>query len=162
MVGGGVKQGCVIPSVIFNLFHASVSSVAKQQINPADGVRLSSRLEGNLFNTWRLQAKTRVTEEAIHELQYAEDTAITSSSQHGLQHTLNAVADAYTRSGLAINVNKTEVLSVCEQLREPAEFTISQQPLKNIQQITYLGSLLTETCDLTNEIQRRTGWLLLP
>ncbi|KAK3880648.1 hypothetical protein Pcinc_014891 [Petrolisthes cinctipes] len=125
----------------------AVSNIAKQQIDPADGVRLSYRLDGNLFNIRRLQAKTRVTEEAIHELQYADDTAIIGSSHEGLQRTINAVTNAYTRSGLAININKTEVLSMHEHPREPVEFSINQQPLKNVQEFTYLGSVLTDSYD---------------
>lgn len=157
LVGTGVKQGCVIAPLIFNLFLAAVSTITKQQINPDNGVQLSYRLDGNLFNLRRLQAKTKITEEAIYELQYADDTALISSSHEGLQHTINTVAEAYTRSGLAININKTEVLCMYEHPHDPPEFTINQQPLKNVQEFTYLGSVLTDTCDISNEIQRRIG-----
>lgn len=157
LVATGVKQGCVIAPLIFNLYLAAVSTIVKQQVVPADGVQLSYRLDGNLFNIRRLQAKTKITEEAVHELQYADDTAIVSSSRDGLQRTINAVADAYTKAGLAININKTEVLSMHEDLHDPPVFTINQQPLKNVQEFTYLGSVLTENCDVTNEIQRRIG-----
>ncbi|XP_076029811.1 uncharacterized protein LOC143018337 [Oratosquilla oratoria] len=85
LVGTGVKQGCVIAPIIFNLFVAAVMTNAKQNISPADGVHISYRLDGNLFNRRRLQSKTLVTAEAIHELQYADDTAFVSSSPNGLQ-----------------------------------------------------------------------------
>lgn len=154
-VGTGVKQGCVIAPIIFNLFVAAVMTIAKQNINPADGVQISYRLDGNLFNLRRLQAKTLVTVEAIHELQYADDTAFVSSSPDGLQRTINAVAEAYSRSGLAINTGKTEVLNMC-QPPIPA-LLINQQPLKNVEEFTYLGSVLSNTNDLSSEVQRRIG-----
>ncbi|XP_069984652.1 transposon TX1 uncharacterized 149 kDa protein [Penaeus vannamei] len=154
-VGTGVKQGCVIAPIIFNLFVAAVMTIAKQNINPADGVQISYRLDGNLFNLRRLQAKTLVTLEAVHELQYADDTAFVSSSPDGLQRTINAVAEAYSRSGLAINTGKTEVLNMC-QPPIPVLLT-NQQPLKNVEEFTYLGSVLSNTNDLSSEVQRRIG-----
>ncbi|XP_069971518.1 uncharacterized protein [Penaeus vannamei] len=148
--GTGIKQGCVIAPSIFNLLR-----IAKQNINPADGVQISYRLDGNLFNLRRLQAKTLVTVEAIHKLQYAFDTVFVSSSPDGLQHTINAVAEAYSRSGLAINTGKTEVLNMC-QPPIPALF-INQQPLNNVDEFTYLESVLSNTKDLSSEVQRRIG-----
>lgn len=126
LVKSGVKQGCVIAPILFNLFLAAVSNVAKQQIHPADGIRLSYRLDGNLFNLRRLHARSRVTEEAIHELQYADDTALVSSSEEGLQRTINTISNIYSRAGLAININKTEALNICEHRQEPPIFTINQ------------------------------------
>lgn len=46
---------------------------------------------------------------------------------------------------------------MCEHPHEPTEITINQQPLKNIQEFTYLGSILTDTNDLTSEVQCRIG-----
>lgn len=53
-VGTGVRQGCVIAPVIFNLFLAAVMAVAKEGIDPEDGVPLTYRLDGGLFNLRRL------------------------------------------------------------------------------------------------------------
>ncbi|XP_076029825.1 uncharacterized protein LOC143018350 [Oratosquilla oratoria] len=145
----------VIAPIIFNLFVAAVMTIAKQNISPADGVHISYRLYGNLFNLRRLQSKTLVTAEAIHELQYADDTAFVISSPSGLQRTINAVAEAYFQSGLAINVQKTEVLNMCQS---PApEFLINNQPLKNVEEFIYLGFVLSSTNYLTSEVQRRIG-----
>lgn len=78
--------------------------------------------------------------EEIHELQYADDTAFVSSSPDGLQRTINAVAEAYSRSSLAINIGKTEVLNMCQP--PIPTLLINQQPLKIVEEFTYLGSVL--------------------
>ncbi|XP_076056377.1 uncharacterized protein LOC143034330 [Oratosquilla oratoria] len=154
-VGTGVKQGCVIAPILFNLFVAAVMTTAKQNICPADGVHISYRLDGSLFNLHRLQSKTVVTAETIHELQYADGTAFVSSSPNGLQRTINAVAEAHSRSGLTINVQKTEVLNMCQS---PApEFLINNQPLRTVDEFTYLRSVISSTNDFTCEVQRRIG-----
>lgn len=76
-----------------------------------------------------LQAKTPVTEEAIYDLEYANNTALISSSSEGLQRLINTVSHVYTRVGLTnININKTEVFSMCEQDDALANITINQPP----------------------------------
>ena len=105
-----MRQGCVIAPVIFNLFLAAVMLTAKKHIRPEDCVQLTYRLDGNLFNLRRLKAKTRVKQESILELQYADDAAITSCSATGLQRNLDSLDTAYTRAGLGINKGKTEVM----------------------------------------------------
>ncbi|KAI8493130.1 hypothetical protein Bbelb_291340 [Branchiostoma belcheri] len=52
----GVRQGCVIAPVIFNLFLAAVMLPAKKNINPQDCIDLTYRLDGSLFNLRRLKA----------------------------------------------------------------------------------------------------------
>lgn len=44
-----------------------------------------------------------------------------------------------------------------EQHQDQVIFKIHNQELKNVPHFPYLGSVLTETCDITNEIHRRIG-----
>ena len=53
----GVKQGCVLAPVIFNMYLTAVTLISHQQMNRDDGVQIQFRLDGNLFNLRRLQAK---------------------------------------------------------------------------------------------------------
>ncbi|CAH1259012.1 PKD1L3 [Branchiostoma lanceolatum] len=156
-VGTGVRQGCVIAPVIFNLFIAAVMMAAKQHILPEDCISLTYRLDGNLFNLRRLKAHTRVTHEDLLEFQYADDAAIIGSSAAGLQRTLNSLDDAYTRAGLIINCGKTEAMEQSQPGTEPATFSIKGTALKNVPTFTYLGSVLNSTCDITDEVHRRIG-----
>ncbi|KAI8511994.1 hypothetical protein Bbelb_110940 [Branchiostoma belcheri] len=92
----GVRQGCVIALVIFNLFLAAVMLAAKKRINHKDCISITYRLDGNLFNLRRLKAHTRVTHQEILELQYADDAAITGHTTAGLQNNLDILDDTYT------------------------------------------------------------------
>ena len=69
-------QVCVLAPVIFNLFLVAVTLVFRHIISAADGVRIKYRLSGSLFNIRCLQAVTKVTNDTIFDLQYADDAAL--------------------------------------------------------------------------------------
>ena len=96
----GVRQGCVIAPVIFNLFLAAVMAAVRSDISPADSVSLSYCQDGSLFNLRRLNAKTKVSVDHVTELQCADDAAVLSGRPDGLQRSLNLVNDCYSRAGL--------------------------------------------------------------
>jgi len=74
-----------------------------------------------------------------------------------LQHSLNALADAYQRAGLAINAKKTEILSLGSHPSPASQpsFTVHGDALNTTQHFTYLGSILASDLDLFHEIQQR-------
>ena len=62
------------------------------------------------------------------------------------------MSETYLRAGLVINAAKTEILSASSP--DAPTFSISGNQLKNSENFTYLGSNLSFSGDLTNEIQR--------
>ena len=100
MVTTVVRQGCVIAPVIFNLLMAAVFMVAREQLDPADGVPFVYRLDGSLFNLRLHQARTRVTRESVVELQYADDAALLSCSVGGIQRSASVLETEYRRAGI--------------------------------------------------------------
>jgi len=92
----------------------------------------------------------------VFELQYADDAALPSHTAARLQRSLDRICEAYKRAGLVVNVKKTEILSQIQQLSTAQPmFTVSSALLVNIQQFTYLGSILASDCDITHEVNRR-------
>ena len=63
------------------------------------------------------------------------------------------MSETYLRVGLIINTTKTEILSTPSP--DTPTFFISGNQLKDSENVTYLGSNLSLSGDLTNEIQRR-------
>jgi len=76
-----------------------------------DSVRINYRLDSNLFNVRRLQAKTKTNSEHVFELQHADDAALPSHSAKGLQRNLDNISTTYKSAGLVVNVKKTEVMT---------------------------------------------------
>ena len=85
----GVKKGCVLAPVIFNLFLVAFTLVFRNGLPQNAGISINFRLGGNLFYIRRLQAKTKVSTDTIFDLQYADDAAILSHTAAGLQHSLD-------------------------------------------------------------------------
>jgi len=156
-VNTGVKHGCVLAPVIFNLFLVAETLVFRHNISAADGVRIKYRLNGSLFNIRRLQAVTKVINDTIFDLQYADDAALPSHTPDGLQRQLDAISSAYSRAGLVVNSKKTEVLYLPSDSSLPQTFYISGDQLGLTEHFTYLGSINTSTCYLTVEIQHRVN-----
>jgi len=80
----GVKQGCDLAPVIFYLFLVAVTLVFLNGFPSNAGIPINFRLDGNLFDVRRLQAKTKVSSDTIFDLQYADDAAIPNHTTVGL------------------------------------------------------------------------------
>ena len=154
----GVKQGCVLAPTIFNIFLSTVTLLSHKLLDPSDGVQIQYRLDGNLFNIRRLQAFTKTTTKSILELQYADDCALLAHSPESLQRALNVVASTYSAIGLQVNIKKTQIV-VQESTPQPCvpTFTLDGHPLAIVPHFTYLGSTLSPSCNIDNDIQVRIG-----
>ena len=145
----------MLAPVIFNLFLVAVTLVFRNGLPPNAGIPINFRLDGNLFNMRRLQAKTKISSDTTFDLQYADDAAIPSHTAAGLQHSFDILAVTYQRAGLIVNTKKTEVLPQFVNSATHPTYTIHGDPLNEVHQFTYLGSILTSDCNLDNEVQQR-------
>ena len=141
----GVKQGCVLAPIIFNLLLVAMTLVYHCDLQSSDFVGIEYRLDGGLFDLRRLQAKTK-TSAMIYALQYADDAAFPCLTADGLQRSLSDF-----RAGLIINTMKTKIFSASSP--DTPTFSINGKQLKNSENFMYLGLNLSFSGDLTNEIQ---------
>ena len=111
-VFAGVKQGCFLAPVFFNLFLDAVTLANRGGLPPDAGVPFIYRLDGSLFNIRRLTEETKVSHDSVFELQYADDAAFPAHSAATVQGSLDVLSSTYRRAGLTVNVKKTEVLSL--------------------------------------------------
>lgn len=100
----GVKQGCVIAPTLFSIFISAIIHLTGK--DRPEGVRITYRFDGQLFNINRFRAKGRTTTTSINELQYADDNALVAHSEADVQLLLDAFAKAYKQLGLALNIKK--------------------------------------------------------
>ena len=74
----GVKQGCVLAPIIFNLFLVAISLMSHCDLQPSDSVDTEYHHDGGLFNLQHLLAKTKTSSAVISAPQYADVAAFLS------------------------------------------------------------------------------------
>ena len=148
----GVKQGCVLAPIVFNLLLAAITLASHRDLQSSDCVGIEYRLDGGLFNLPRLQAITKTSSAMISALQYADDAAFPSLTADGQQCSLDVMSETYRRAGLIINATRTEILSTSSP--DAPTFSTSWNQLRKSEDFTFLGSNITFSGDLTNEIPK--------
>ena len=149
----GVEQSCVLAPIVFNLLIVAITLVSLRDLQSSDCAGIEYRLGGGFFTLRRIQGKTKTSSAVTFSLQYADDAANPSLTADGLQRSLDIMSVAYLCAGLMINAMKTEILSASSP--DVPTFSISGNLLKNSRNFAYLGSNLSFSGDLSNEIQRR-------
>ena len=150
-IKSGVKQGCVLAPTLFGIFFSMLLTYAFKHTN--EGVFLHTRSSGKLFNLARLKAKTKVRKVLIREMLYADDAAVISHTEKGLQELIDCFSSACKKFGLTISVKKTEVMS--QNVETPPTIKIDNKPLQVTNNFTYLGSTINNSLSLNPEIDRR-------
>ena len=74
--------------------------------NLSEGIRLHSRINGKLFKTAGLKAKTSVRELIIRDLLLADDAAVIAHYEEELQILLDNFAHACNDFGMTISLEK--------------------------------------------------------
>ena len=152
-IKSGVKQGCVLAPTLFGIFFSMLLSYAFK--NTTEGVYLHTRSSGKLFNLARLKAKTKVRKVLIREMLFADDAAVISHTEKGLQELIDRFSSACEKFGLAVSIKKTEVM--CQNVTIPPVIKINNKPLLVTEHFTYLGSTISNNLSLDLEINRRIG-----
>ena len=150
-VKSGVKQGCVLAPTLFSIFFSMLLSYAFK--NSVEGIHLHTRSDGKLFNLARLKAKTKVRPVLIREMLFADDAAVTSHSEEGIQQLISQFAHVCNEFGLTISIKKTKVMD--QDVPAQPSIYINQEVLENTDNFTYLGSTITSNLSLHKEIDIR-------
>lgn len=153
-VSSGVRQGCVIAPMLFNVYIDFVVRQALARMPDTCGVSVAFGFHGTLS----APADDRVTYRTrIPLLMYADDMALTCSSAEELLQFLQVMDDVCAECGLCINAAKTEVMSVDRKGKDPlaAEIVLRGGRVKQVTQFKYLGSLVTSNCTFEAEINAR-------
>ena len=152
----GVKQGCIKAPTLFSIFIAVVILITKPRI-PTQ-IHINYRLDGKVLNLTRLKSKTKISNTALVEFQYADDNDIAAQSETDLQTILDAFSYAYSKLGLKINATKTQVIfqpAPKDNIKTPPAIKIGEVTLKNVDSFPYLGSLISTNADIDAEVKHR-------
>ena len=83
-VSRGVKQGCSLAPVLFNLYISYITRLLAARVSPDCGININYRMDRSLLDLQTLKARTKVSNSWFLELQYADDCALLSYTAAGL------------------------------------------------------------------------------
>jgi hypothetical protein len=161
-VKSGVRQGCVIAPLLFNIYMDFVVKQALAQMPSGCGVKLAYHADGQLV---------RSTGHGVGDLQlistllYADDMALLSQDAKELESMLQTMDKVCLGMGMRINASKTEIMAFSEQQQQQQagmdglgiEVDISEGIVKQVLKFKYLGSMLVGDGGLDLEISTRKG-----
>jgi Reverse transcriptase (RNA-dependent DNA polymerase) len=148
-VSSGVRQGCVVAPVLFNIFLDFIMKEAMSLMPEGCGIKVQLKPGG---------AVPESIERCIQFIMYADDIVLMSHDPNELLKMLECVDVVALKYGMMINAAKTEVQ--IEHAREETvipTFNVSSGPVKITNEFKYLGSWIGEDCSLDKEIRVRMG-----
>ena len=89
----------------------------------------------------------------IRELLFADNAALSSHSEEGLQHLVDKLSHTCKEFGLTISLRKTNILA--QGAESPPVITIDNTELEVVDTFTYLGSTVSSSTSLDAEISCR-------
>ncbi len=128
----GVRQGCPLSPLLFNIYADELMREA--MMGNEDGVKVGGRL--------------------IQVIKFADDQAITASTNNGLQRMMELVNNKANEYGMKINIKKTKVMKISKN-GGGVKIKIDGIQLDQVKEFCYLGSIVTEDMKCDKEISRR-------
>nr|VZI25489.1 unnamed protein product [Spirometra erinaceieuropaei] len=156
-VTNGVKQGCVLAPTLFSLMFSAMLMDAYRDERP--GIRIAYRTDGHLLNHRRMNFQSRVSTATVHELLFADDCALNTTSEAEMQRSMDLFSAACENFGLIINTQKTVVMHQPPPNSATApnapHINVNGTQLQVVENFPYLGSTLSRNTKIGDEVANR-------
>jgi hypothetical protein len=148
-VSSGVRQGCVIAPVLFNVFIDHIVKKALDMMPEGAGVSVVTRAGGTVLSS---------SVERIVMLMYADDLCLFSHDPAQLALMLKVLDTVSASFGMQINAAKTEVMILPADFdADLPAFALTGGEVKTVSAFKYLGSWITQSGGVEKEIGVRVG-----
>ncbi|BHF74305.1 hypothetical protein SprV_0501739000 [Sparganum proliferum] len=153
-----VKQGCVLAPTLFSLMFSAMLMDAYRDERPP-GIRIAYRTDGQLLNQRRMHFQSRVSTTTVHELFFADDCALNTTSEEEMQRSMDLFSAACESFGLVINTQKTVVMhqpppNSATPPNAP-QISVNGNQLQVVENVPYLGSTLSRNTKIDDEVANR-------
>nr|VZI06923.1 unnamed protein product [Spirometra erinaceieuropaei] len=153
-VTNGVKQGCVLAPTLFSLMFSAMLMDAYRNERP--GIRIAYRTDGHLLNPRRMHFQSRVSTNTVHELLFADDCALNTTSEEEMQRSMDLFSAACENFGLVINTQKTVVMHQPPSNTAPPhnapQISVNGTQLQVVENFLYLDSTLSRSTKIDDEV----------
>ena len=159
----GLRQGCVLSPLLFSIFFAAAIEVVLMRFSEDDTVLkdLVYLEESGVGAGTPLERVRR----AVWGMLYADDAGDVSRSQEGLTRMLIIIVEVFVAFGLTVSEKKTETLLMRAPEKQPKKggspppplvIEVAGQKYAQTASFRYLGGLVNEDGELTQEINHRS------
>nr|VZI50870.1 unnamed protein product [Spirometra erinaceieuropaei] len=157
-VTNGVKQGCVLAPTLFSLMFSAMLMDAYRDESP--GIRIAYRTDGHLLNQRRMHFQSRVSTTTVHELVFADDCALNTTSEEEMQRSMDLFSAACENFGLVIKTQKTVVMhqpppNSFTAPNAPPQISVNGTQLQVVENFPYLGRTLSRNTKIDDEVANR-------
>src|SRR6218665_495580 len=132
-VGRGVRQGCSLSPLLFNIYVEELVREAVEDLE--EGIKVGER--------W------------IKALRFADDQAMVAKSQKGLQVMMDRLDRTSREYGMKINIKKTKVLKISKGKETMLRINIGGKEIEQVKEFCYLESVITTDAKCHRDIRRR-------
>ena len=109
-LGRGVRQGCPLSPLLFNIYIQGLISEALENIG--DGIYVNGQL--------------------VNAVRFADDQAMVAGSNAGLQRIMDALNQTSERYGMKINIKKTKAMRMSKTGGKPATIVLNGEKLEQV------------------------------
>nr|VZH91193.1 unnamed protein product [Spirometra erinaceieuropaei] len=157
-VTNGVRLGCVLTPTLFSLMFSAMLMDSYRDERP--GIRVAYRTDGHLLNQRRMHFQSRVSTTTVHELLFADDYDLNTTSEEEMQRSMDLFSAACENFDLVINTQKTVVMhqpppNSATAPNAPPQISVNGTKLQVVENFPYLGSTLSRNTKIDEEVANR-------
>ena len=153
-VANGLRQGCTMAPVLFNLFACAVMErwIEHLDNHPGVGVHILSLQDKRLFR----RATQRGEEVIVGNGQFADDAVLIASSHVGAEWMTEVFVDVAVAFGLSVNFTKTKFQAVGYNLNpeDCIPLDVHGSVIGHMDAFRYLGSMVTSDGRSSTDVQQ--------
>uniref|UniRef100_A0A8D8XDM6 Craniofacial development protein 2 n=2 Tax=Cacopsylla melanoneura TaxID=428564 RepID=A0A8D8XDM6_9HEMI len=132
----GVRQGCIISPVLFNIYAEQIIKEAVE--NEPHGILLKDKL--------------------INNLRYADDLVLLTSSKQSLVVLLEKLFESSSNYHMKVNIKKSKIMRVSKaENSKIGRVEIEGQVMEEVSKYKYLGVIITKNAKFDDEVKIRIG-----